>query len=333
MYKVDGIFANRWAPQGGDCYCVHCVQNYKAATGAELPRTTDARDPLRRQYIEWRKARLTELWKQWDATVRAANPEARFIPNGPPDLKTAGELAAIQFTDNQARRGLTPPWNNGRRAKEYRSVMGRKPIGGIFSVGLEEPYRWKDSVQSEPEIRLWVAEGTANGMRPWVTKFSGVLYDRRWLPVVERIYQWHFDNERYLRNEAPLARVALLLLRADRDVSPGVAQRRSRRGPRARHVSRAHRSARAVRVRARSVSDAGPSRSIQVADPRRRGSALGCAVRRDSRLRRSAAATCSPPSRPLSMTSSDGAARTSASPTSSACRSTGASRARCRTRI
>ena len=47
-------------------------------------------------------------------------------------------------------------------------------------------------MQSEPEIRLWVAEGTANGMRPWVTKFSGVLYDRRWLPIVERIYDWHY---------------------------------------------------------------------------------------------------------------------------------------------
>ena len=94
-------------------------------------------------------------------------------------------------------------------------MMGRRPIGGIFSVGVEEPYRWKDSVQSEPEIELWVAEGTANGMRPWVTKFSGVLYDRRWLPVVERIYDWHYRHERYLRNEAPLARVALLVLGAD----------------------------------------------------------------------------------------------------------------------
>jgi hypothetical protein len=209
-YKVDGIFSNRWAPQGGDCYCVHCQKNFKDATGLELPRASDRRDPARRAFVAWRKARLTDLWKQWDATVRAANPEASFIPNGPPDLKTAGELAAIQFTDNQARRGLTPPWNNGRRAKEYRSVMGRRPIGGIFSVGLEEPYRWKDSVQSEPEIRLWVAEGTANGMRPWVTKFSGVLYDRRWMPVVERIYDWHYKHERYLRNETPLARVALL---------------------------------------------------------------------------------------------------------------------------
>ncbi len=209
-YRVDGIFSNRWAPQGGDCYCVHCQKNFRDATGLELPRTANPRDPARRRYLEWRTARLVQLWKQWDETVRAVNPEARFIPNGPPDMKSAGDLAAIQFADYQARHGLMPPWANGRRAKEYRSVMGRRPIGGIFSVGVEERYRWKDSVQSEAEIRLWVAEGTANGMRPWVTKFSGVLYDRRWLAPVERLYQWHFDHERYLRNEASLARVAVL---------------------------------------------------------------------------------------------------------------------------
>ena len=224
QYKVDGIFSNRWAQQGGDCYCANCEKNFKDAAGMDLPRSADRRDPARRAFVAWRKQRLTELWKKWDATVRAANPEASFIPNGPPDLKTAGELAAIQFTDNQARRGITPPWANGRRAKEYRSVMGRRPIGGIFSVGLEEAYRWKDSVQSEPEIRLWVAEGTANGMRPWVTKFSGVLYDRRWLPAVERIYDWHYAHERYLRNESPLARVALLHSEQTAAEHPGMAQ-------------------------------------------------------------------------------------------------------------
>lgn len=221
-YRVDGIFANRWAPQGGDCFCVHCTRNFRTATGHDLPRP-DATAAARRSFVEWRTARLTTLWKHWDATVRSANPAARFIPNGPPDLKTAGELADIQFTDNQARRGLTPPWANGHRAKEYRSVMGRRPIGGIFSVGVEERYRWKDSVQSEPEIQLWVAEGTANGMRPWVTKFSGVLYDRRWLPVVERIYDWHYRHERYLRNEAPIARVALLFSEQTEKFHTGVA--------------------------------------------------------------------------------------------------------------
>jgi hypothetical protein len=137
-------------------------------------------------------------------------------------MKSAGDLAAIQFADYQARRGVVLPWSNGRRAKEFRSVMGMRPIGGIFSVGLEEPYRWKDSVQSEPEIRLWVAEGTANGMRPWFTKFSGVLYDRRWLATVERIYDWHFRHERYLRNEKPLARVAVLFSEQTDAVFPGL---------------------------------------------------------------------------------------------------------------
>ena len=86
-YKIDGIFANRWAPQGGDCFCVHCQQNFKAATGLALPRTNDPRDPARRQYLEWRTARLIELWKRWDATVRRANAAARFIPNGPPSIE------------------------------------------------------------------------------------------------------------------------------------------------------------------------------------------------------------------------------------------------------
>src|SRR3982751_6349094 len=88
--------------------------------------------------------------------------------------------------------------------------MGRKPIGGIFSVGVEEPYRWKDSVQNGPEIRLWALDGIANGLRPWFTKFSGTLHDKRWLPVVEDLYGWLYRNERYLRNESPLARVGLV---------------------------------------------------------------------------------------------------------------------------
>jgi hypothetical protein len=223
-YGVDGIFANRWAPQGGDCHCVHCQDNFRRATGRELPRTPDRRDPARRAFVEWRIARLTELWKHWDASIRGVRAASRFIPNGPPDMKTAAELADIQFADFQARRGLTPPWANGRRAKEFRAVMGRKPVAGIFSVGLEEPYRWKDSVQSESEVRLWVADATANGMRPWVTKFSGVLYDTRWLPIVERIYDWHYRHERYLRNERSLARVALLHSEQTETFHAGVAE-------------------------------------------------------------------------------------------------------------
>jgi len=215
LYKVDGIFSNRWSGSGM-CYCEHCRANFRAASGLGLPRTTNAHDPARRAYVAWRQERLFELWRLWDSEIRKINPAARYIPNSGGgatadlDMKSIGDLAPILFADRQARSGVTPPWANGKNGKEYRSTMGAKPIGGIFSVGVEEPYRWKDSVQSAPEIRLWVLDGVANGLRPWFTKFAGSLNDRRWLPVVEDLYVWHHRNERYLRNERPLARVALV---------------------------------------------------------------------------------------------------------------------------
>ena len=215
LYKPDGIFGNRWSGSGM-CYCVHCQQNFKAAYGMDLPRGNDPQDLSRRNYILWRQERLFELWRLWDAEIRKINPRARFIPNAGGgalsdlDMKTVGELADTLFADRQARRGLMAPWANGKNAKEYRAGLGRKPIAGIFSVGLEEPYRWKDSVQSEAEIRIWVADGIANGLRPWFTKFAGTLRDQRWLPVVNDIYNWSYGSERYLRNQESLARVAMV---------------------------------------------------------------------------------------------------------------------------
>ena len=215
LYQVDGIFSNRWAGSGM-CYCEHCRRNFKAFCGLDLPRTDDPQDAARRNYIVWRQQRLFELWRLWDGEIRKINPGARYIANAGGgalsdlDMKTIGELAPTLFADRQARRGLMPPWANGKNGKEYRATLGRKAIVGIFSMGVEEPYRWKDSVQSEAEIRVWVADGVANGLRPWFTKFCGTLDDRRWLKVVEDIYNWHHRWERYLRNERPLARVGMV---------------------------------------------------------------------------------------------------------------------------
>ncbi len=215
LYGVDGIFSNRWAGSGM-CYCEHCAANFKAAAGFDLPRTNNPHDPARRAHTAWRQQRLLDLWQLWDAEIRKINPAARYIPNSGGgaaselDMKIVGERAAILFADRQARSGLAAPWAAGKNGKEFRAAMGRKPIGGIFSVGVEEPYRWKDSVQNGPEVRLWFLDGIANGLRPWFTKFSGTLHDRRWLPVIRDLYGWHYRNERYLRNERPLARAALV---------------------------------------------------------------------------------------------------------------------------
>ena len=215
LYKVDGIFSNRWAGSGM-CYCEHCKENFHQASGMDLPRTANPHDPARRAYMAWHQQRLFDLWRLWDAEIRKINPAACYIPNSGGgaladlNMKVIGETAPILFADRQARSGLAAPWANGKNGKEYRSTMGRKPIGGIFSVGVEDAHRWKDSVQSGPEVKLWALDGIANGLRPWFTKFSGTLHDKRWLQPVEEVYTWHFRNERYLRNEQPLARVAMV---------------------------------------------------------------------------------------------------------------------------
>jgi len=214
-YHVDGIFINRW-DGSGICYCEHCRKNFKDGSGSELPRTNNPQDPARRAYLLWQQQRLFDLWQLWDREVRRINPDSCVIPNtgggatSSLDMKKIGELAPTLMADRQARRGLAAPWSNGKNGKEYRATMGNKPIVGIFSVGVEEPYRWKDSVQSEAEIRLWVADGVANGLRPWFTKFGAVLRDRRWLKPVEDLYRRYASWEKYLRNQAPLARVGLV---------------------------------------------------------------------------------------------------------------------------
>jgi hypothetical protein len=208
-YQPDAIFANRWAGHG-ICYCENCRKNFREYSGMELPVKAEKNDMVLQKYDEWNIVRLKELWLLWDGIVRETKTEARFIPNGFPDKVITGQLSDIVFTDHQARSGYSMPWVNGRVAKELRASIGMKPLGGIFSVGVEEQYRWKDSVQTEAETRVWVAEGTANGMRPWFTKFSGVLYDKRWLDIVDKIYQVHYRNEKYLRNVKPMARIGLV---------------------------------------------------------------------------------------------------------------------------
>jgi hypothetical protein len=220
LYKPDGIFTNRWSGSGM-CYCAHCRENFRAfsgqdSRGLDLPRTLDPKDPARRAYLAWHPQRLFELWRLWNAKIQEINPQASFIPNtgggalSELDMKTVGELAPTLVADRQARSGAMAPWMAGKSAKEFRSTMGNKAVPAITSVGLEDKYRWKDSVQSGDEIKLWMADGMAQGFRPAFTKFNAKPFDRRWFPVVAEVFEWHYAHADYFRNVRSLARVGMV---------------------------------------------------------------------------------------------------------------------------
>ena len=220
-YHPDGLFHNRW-DGNGMCYCVHCTQNFRAAADLDLPRTTDPARPC--VYCMAAMAQQTPDGPVdlWDATIRAINPDSSCIPNNGGgalsslDSVAFGDRAPMLVADRQGRSGLAAPWLIGKTAKEYRATMGTKPAIGLFSVGLEERYRWKDSVTSDAEIRIWVLEAIANGMRPWCSKFCGTLHDERWLAGVEELYVWTEKNRDHLVHRQSLARVGHCLFAADR---------------------------------------------------------------------------------------------------------------------
>jgi hypothetical protein len=213
-YPVDGIFANRWANTGSFevCHCAHCRTSF----GAEIPRTRNPRDKAWRDYTIWYQESLFSLMKLWDDAIRKIRPGASFLPNSGGGVTNAldwrrfGEMAESLISDHQGRSGTTPPWSNGMAAKVFRSSAGNKATVGIFGINVAVSHRWMKSVKGAAEQQIWVADGVANGFRPWFTKFGGVQEDERWMPQVERFYKWHKSAERFLHDREPIARVALV---------------------------------------------------------------------------------------------------------------------------
>lgn len=238
-YPVDGFFGNR-VNTLGICYCEGCRKLYRGATGQELPLDTNPVLPEAQRYWAWAEARGFELTDLWNLTIRKIRPNAFFVSGterrGTLDqvARPIGERYPMVFCDRQARSTDTglfstgeQVWNSGRFAKELRAYMFDKPVSNIISVGVEEEYRWKDSVQDEPEIRIWAASAIAQGSHPWITKFNAKPFDKRWMPVVSSIYNWHHRNERYLRNTGNLARIGMVLDPRGPALQGGMAGRRA----------------------------------------------------------------------------------------------------------
>jgi Hypothetical glycosyl hydrolase 6/Beta-galactosidase trimerisation domain len=211
-YDIDAFFANRWSGHMV-CYCDSCRQEFKKSSGVDAPLKKQA--PGWDEFERWRAARLFQVWDAWDAAVHDVKPEVACLMNKggvhESEMTQIGERAEMVAADRQGRSSaVVPPWMAGWNAKVFRSVMAEKPVAGITSVGSDDAHRWKDSVQSAAEMRVWMLETIAHGMRPWVVKFCGTIYDRRWVPVVEEIYQWHAENMRFLDYRRNLARVAVV---------------------------------------------------------------------------------------------------------------------------
>ena len=179
-YDVDAIFANRWSGHI-TCYCDSCKSEFKKASGLEIA-AKSATDGLGRIPALATGAAIRSLGR-----LGCGHTESEI---GGMLLDEHGRRESNRNDPNRracrdggggsagARMQIVPPWLAGWNAKVFRSVMDDRPVAGITSVGNDDAHRWKDSVQPAAELRLWMLQCIANGMRPWVVKFCGTLYDK-----------------------------------------------------------------------------------------------------------------------------------------------------------
>ena len=173
-YKIDGLFTNRWAGSGM-CYCESCEHSSMRSRGLAAPNVGPARSCPAAVHCVAPAAALRALAamefentgnQSW-GKLHCKNAGGGALSDL--DMKTIGKPSRTLFADRQGRNGRRR-WENGKNGKEYRATMGNKAIVGIFSVGVETKYRWKDSVQNGNELRLWVADGIAERSAAMVYK-------------------------------------------------------------------------------------------------------------------------------------------------------------------
>lgn len=191
-------------------------KHFRQGTGFDLPLKPDATDPAWQAWAAWRRRILTELVVHWDETVKSIRPHASFIPNMSGSSLMEFDLSLIQkhcpilFVDHQARQGVEVGWSAGRNGKRIRGTFRDRPVGLITSIGPEEDYRWKDSVHSGEEIKLWIHDGMAQGLFPWFTKFNACVPDDRWVRPVAEAFNLHAEIEPHLDGMQPTAEIVII---------------------------------------------------------------------------------------------------------------------------
>lgn len=214
-YDIDAIFANRWAGHG-ICYCDYCTSHFKGDTGRTLPAKPDAADEDWLAWQDWRRDRLMAQISDWNDVVKSVRSHARYIPNMGAesileyDLNYIKNTTPIVFCDHQGRAEVTAPWANGRNAKRLRGGLGNWALGGLTGICPGDRHRWKDGVHEPAEMQMWLTDGSAQGLRPWFTKFNATVPDDRWVEPLIETYELHDKIEPGIADTAPWAEIAML---------------------------------------------------------------------------------------------------------------------------
>lgn len=220
----DGFADNSWAglDRSRICYCDNCSRAFQAACGLHLPTCPDWENEAYRRWIRWNYQRRTEIWEQNNEVTRSAggdhclwlgmvsgdmsNQARRFI-----DARTIFSRSKIIMLDHQRRNALDGFAQNAEAGKRLHGMMGwYKPIPestAMYGMGVPS---FRHTSMPAAEVRIWATEGYAGGIQTWWHHIGAYHDDRRQYRTAIPLFDWHKDNERYLVDRSPVAKVGVV---------------------------------------------------------------------------------------------------------------------------
>lgn len=210
-YPLDGVFFNMIGYQTSDysavyhgiCQCDACRTRFKKESGRDLPVKEDPGDALFRLYDDFRRTTMKEQFKRVASLIKTCRPNAALATYTEP-----GVDIVISESNSDPDRPL-PEWNYSA-SEQVKHVLGSYPGKCSCNLAMHfagQGYRHVAVSPSLTEIRL--AQDMIHG--GWVGfVVIGRLDqqdDRRCLPSVKNVFDFHVKNHTVLGQTRSLARV------------------------------------------------------------------------------------------------------------------------------
>ena len=230
-YQPEGFSDNSWSGLSREriCYCPNCRTAFAGSSGGRsLPKGKDWNDPTYRAWVEWSYAQRVSLWELNNAVAhRYGGPDCEWsgMNSGSltnqsrsfRDWRAMTNRVRIIFLDHQGRSQTGAIWQNGEQGKLIRSLMGDDAPMPESMAMYNNTGNYRLSSKPEPEVRLWFASAVAGGIHPWWHHIGSDQEDKRMFRTAPPLFQWHAENERYLRDRRHLASVAVLYWQRNND--------------------------------------------------------------------------------------------------------------------
>ena len=212
-YAVDGLFVNwflhplrdysgrRYSP----CQCVHCQRGFAEFSGGlALPKEESFAEPA---YPVWRRVAdhvLDNLGARLRACIKTRRPDVALLLRHDPDV--------VDKEVNNALDRPLPLWryDTGESVRMLSGTYPDRPVSVRTVMFLDMPYRF--SAEQPGLVQLELAQTIANGAVPYayVLGHTANQPDRKNVPHVRALLQFHRANERWYDGMRSAARVLLV---------------------------------------------------------------------------------------------------------------------------